>query len=356
MTYWKHSRAQHLDIISKYWPTCPDCQLHFPSKKTLARHFKNKHHTVVRKTDCDYCQLSFKMPHLYTTHANKCHKDVIKDNWHKCPTCGYHLQTEASLVHHKGLHGGVSPKVVNCDFCPLQFRFLKTFHNHANAAHAEAVIAAWKFCDKCLKFYPENQHNHFNILIEEISCKFCSEVFENKSEHVFHCNVEHLDLVSAAWFVCAICDEYHPTKRSLTSHESQCQNLKKNKSRSRKRKQDRSEEASIRNESRPPIIISLTKKSILKAKEDLDKIEHKKPSKRMLNKKSDADDPDEIPVKRSQRKRKAVVQEDFVKLEDDHMDFDVDNLGADDVDLSGNDQVKLNLGVTLLKFFDAWDK
>jgi hypothetical protein len=342
MTYWKHSRAQHLKIISEFWPTCPNCQLHFPNKKILARHVKNKHHREERKKNCDYCQLSFKKPHLYTTHANKSHKDVIKDEWHKCPTCGYYLQTEASLVHHKGLHGGVSPKVVSCEFCPRKFRFLKTFHNHANAAHAEAVMAAWQFCDKCLKFYPANQHKHFNTSIEEICCKFCSAVFENNSEHVYHCNTEHLDLVSAAWFVCCICDEYHPTKRFLASHKSQCQNSNGNKSRRRKPKQDQSKDTN-KKKSCPPISISLTKKLTVKAKEDLDKIVQKNPSKRKLFKESDTDDRDEIPIKRSLQKRKAAVQEDLVKFENDHINIDGDNLDEDDVDLSGNDQVQQTL-------------
>ena len=316
ISYWKHSRTQHLELISSFWPKCTDCQLHFPSEKTLnkhviGKHFARKPDAKQLKTACDYCQLTFKTFHEYTRHANECHKHVIKDDWYECPTCGYHLQTEASLVDHKGRHGGVSPRHIICDFCSQKFRFLKSFHNHANVAHPEEVKEVWQFCDKCLKHYPATQHTHFKeTSIDEISCKFCSVVFENKSDHVFHCNVEHLDAVSAAWFICNTCDEYHPTRGSLKSHR--CQD------KSRRRKVIKVEA----DDDGAPKIISVPKKTRVNAKEGLDKRASRKKSNRKRKEHLDAGDPDAVPVKRFARKRKAVVKKDFVKFEDNNFDAD----------------------------------
>ncbi|XP_035708499.1 zinc finger protein 91 isoform X2 [Folsomia candida] len=223
---------------NKHKKECEICDLKFPQKYGLLRHFKSRKHDVAlrcRKLNddgvvtfrCDKCdQVEFPDSHGIFQHVHRIHNSSLgpieeEISTLRCTICCENFDDLTTLVKHKALHGNKCEVVDSegnvtfvCERCPVQQSFPDV--------------------SKLIK-HKENCHQKPRIFPEGRSCMPCDKVFTSTRCYNLHLlSTLHTTTVGGVTLAqilmptqdemtslkCTICAKHFENEATLTKHKS----------------------------------------------------------------------------------------------------------------------------------------
>ena len=221
--------------------TCSHCQEQLPDAQALVVH-QERHSVDVlasnRKGICEFCSIQVKLKN-YVNHANQCHPREVREVWHGCKVCNFHLETKTSLIRHIiNRHTNKRAKVTcneswRCDFCRKELSDDRNLGHHVHKYHKRQMEKHWHCCQQCKMFFPSKQ----SLLVHQrkmhldfcgsmvTTCNLCKSEFPTFESFCIHANKNHLEQLKEKtdWLFCKKCLLYWPVQK-MTEHQTDCLN------------------------------------------------------------------------------------------------------------------------------------
>lgn len=209
---------QHGKFSSKLQETlnCSECPKQFSSKEYLRKHLKRCHRelfaSILEKNSlkCQICHVSFKTRQRLNLHLDN-HENV---KTYRCKTCPFVTLNLAIFKAHSRNHRQAPRLLVSCRFCSDKFENKKSMQTHVEASHPEHHF----YCDLCsLKFqYKFDIRYHMKVHMiyqDNFKCERCGAGFRDK----LALNSHFKQKISKCYY----CDSQFLCKALLTRHLSE---------------------------------------------------------------------------------------------------------------------------------------
>lgn len=133
-----------------------------------------------------------------------------------CSVCNTSFTDALSLRSHADQH--FSDRVYQCNMCEKDFNDNEILKQHIDADHTAEekhnVDAEFSHCE--ISIGSDSTLNKEN----KLSCRFCSQLFEEKSILEIHVNSHLNTKINEKQFACGICDKSFTQERRLRAHQS----------------------------------------------------------------------------------------------------------------------------------------
>lgn len=224
--------------------TCPRCDKHFCSHRSMMRHLtsvhvKNKHYP------CDECGKLYSGKANVQMHKKKVHRGMHFINNLECHYCGCLKTNKSILRDHIYAHMGIKP--YHCSTCGMNFSLKKTLKRHIEKhkkknhqpliedhqvenmspeEYKNLVKNKVKDCPKCKKEFstPRYMRKHLRDIHSAQKCHICDQCgnqYKTKSslsEHKRFIHSEKRPLKKEQKFECNVCESLFATKYTLRDH------------------------------------------------------------------------------------------------------------------------------------------
>ena len=149
-----HANRYHLREVERDWHFDPVPKLYFPKRPEERRRATD---SSIPRIYCEFC--SANVTYIYVSHANKLHLEIISKVWLACDDCDQFFPNKNSLNGHKRCKhskkedvsgkkssSDVAKRSFRCQFCQHNFGQAKVLYAHAARDHMELVSKLWHHC------------------------------------------------------------------------------------------------------------------------------------------------------------------------------------------------------------------
>jgi hypothetical protein len=176
-------RNSHLPNEEKFIHVCEYCDKRYSSIFSLRQHIKHIH----------VKEMAFKCPHCAKTFSRKANLDSHVSHVHTterkfaCDICGLKLKTKSILRVHKKIHSTDPQDILQCKFCPKNFKTPNQLTNHM-VCHSDVKKHKCDYCPAEYKRAKELSCHIASVHHNEVkySCELCPKTFTNNSNFRKH--------------------------------------------------------------------------------------------------------------------------------------------------------------------------
>jgi hypothetical protein len=129
---YRHARLAHNEAIQRYWIPCPNCQMYFPTKKTLNTH------SSTNCLGCEHCNKVLNSKNERRNHVEQNHLEEMSKYWTIfCLICDGKFENDRGF----GLHLTTCQRKeqIICQECKKIFSTKELMLAHARVMHAKQV-------------------------------------------------------------------------------------------------------------------------------------------------------------------------------------------------------------------------